>query len=148
MLLRLFWRSRMIVPDGPTSLPAAINLVSQLVHYVLYFGVILVAFLGWANAPSRGWPVKLFGFIPLPPIMPKGSDLGIDLAMFIIFSQRRSVRHRYPRCGGFVPHGQSQGPASTANDLALGPQSMMSLGSTFVDMSVSVASRLFRASLN
>lgn len=76
MLLRLFWRSRMIVPDAPTSLPAAINLVSQLVHYVLYFGVILVAFLGWANAPSRGWPVKLFGFIPLPPIMPKGSDLG------------------------------------------------------------------------
>ena len=79
MLLRLVTRVRTTVPEPPSSLPGILQRVSRLTHYALYFGVILVALLGWANASSRGWNVKLFGLIPLPGIMPKGSSLGHQL---------------------------------------------------------------------
>ena len=79
MLLRLGWRARMAVPAAPANLPRPLQLMARLVHYILYFGVIIIAVLGWANASSRGWNVKLLGFIPLPPIMPKGSSLGHQL---------------------------------------------------------------------
>lgn len=79
MLLRLGWRTRMAVPAAPTNIPQPLQLLARLVHYVLYFGIVLVALLGWANASSRGWHLKLLGFIPLPSIMPKGSSLGHQL---------------------------------------------------------------------
>lgn len=79
MLLRLVARVRTSVPAPPPSLPGILQRVSSVTHYALYFGVILVALLGWANASSRGWNIKLFGLIPLPSIMPKGSRLGHQL---------------------------------------------------------------------
>ena len=79
MILRLIWRARSPVPGAPDNLPTVLQWVSRITHYVLYLGVILVALLGWANASSRGWNVKLFGFIPLPSIMPQGSNLGHKL---------------------------------------------------------------------
>jgi len=41
--------------------------------------LIVLPLLGWANASARGWAVKLFGIVPLPPLMPKGSALGHSL---------------------------------------------------------------------
>jgi cytochrome b561 len=79
MLLRLAWRTRVTVPEAIPNVPRPLQLLSGLVHYVLYFGVILIAILGWANASSRGWQVKLSGLIPLPAIMPHGSSVGHQL---------------------------------------------------------------------
>jgi len=76
MVLRLVWRTTNSVPPVPANLSRPLQLVSQITHYLLYFGVLLVAVLGWANASSRGWHIKLFGFVPLPSIMPVGSSLG------------------------------------------------------------------------
>lgn len=79
MVLRLAWRTKVSVPEPPSNLPRALQILSRVVHYALYFGVVLVALLGWANASSRGWQVKLLGFIPLPSLLPHGSSLGHQL---------------------------------------------------------------------
>jgi cytochrome b561 len=41
--------------------------------------LIALPLLGWANASSRGWSVRLFGVVPLPPLAPNGSALGPSL---------------------------------------------------------------------
>ncbi|HJP68916.1 MAG TPA: cytochrome b [Sphingomicrobium sp.] len=79
MVARLSWRTRVTVPEPPASLPPLLQSLSRLVHYMLYFGLVLVALLGWANASSRGWHIKFLGFVPLPAIMPSGSSLGRQL---------------------------------------------------------------------
>lgn len=79
MVVRLAWRARSSLPSAPGGVPPALQAVSRVTHYALYFGVLLVAMLGWANASSRGWHVKLLGFVPLPRIMHQGSKLGHSL---------------------------------------------------------------------
>jgi cytochrome b561 len=76
MILRVVWRARSAVPQSPAGVPQALQMLSRVMHYVLYIAVLLVAVLGWANASSRGWHLKVFGFVPLPSIMRQGSSLG------------------------------------------------------------------------
>lgn len=76
MIARVAWRAGSAVPMAPANLPKAAQILSRVTHYILYFAVIFVAILGWANASSRGWHLKLFAFVPLPSIMHQGSALG------------------------------------------------------------------------
>lgn len=39
----------------------------------------VVPVLGWANASSRGWSVKLLGVLPYPDIAPVGSSVGHEM---------------------------------------------------------------------
>jgi cytochrome b561 len=77
MLLRLIWRMTHPAPPAPSDLPRSLQLVSRATHYLLYATLIALPFGGWANASARGWPVKLFGAIPLPALAPKGSAWGL-----------------------------------------------------------------------
>jgi cytochrome b561 len=77
MLVRLGWRMTHPAPPAPGDLPHSLKLVSRATHYLLYGLLIALPFGGWANASARGWPVKLFGAIPLPPLSPKGSGWGM-----------------------------------------------------------------------
>jgi cytochrome b561 len=76
MLVRLLWRWTHPAPPPPAKLSPLLRAVSRLTHYLLYLLLIVLPLLGWANASSRDWPVRLFGFIQLPRLMPAGSHLG------------------------------------------------------------------------
>jgi len=79
MLVRLGWRLTHSVPPAPSDLPRSLALLSRITHYLLYAVLIVLPLLGWANASARGWAVRLFGVVPLPPLTAKGSALGHQL---------------------------------------------------------------------
>ncbi len=74
--LRFVWRLTHPAPSPPSDLPTALALVSRATHYGLYALLFVLPLIGWANASARDWPVKLFGFIPLPHLVQAGSPLG------------------------------------------------------------------------
>ena len=74
MAARVDWRITLQPP--PDSLPPMLSTVSRLTHFLLYTALIVVPLLGWDNASSRSWKVKLFGTIDLPALTPTGSALG------------------------------------------------------------------------
>ena len=79
MVVRLAWRLTHPAPPAPADLPPALATLSRVTHYLLYAILIVLPVLGWANASSRGWEVKLFGIVPLPAMTEKGSKLGHTL---------------------------------------------------------------------
>jgi cytochrome b561 len=91
MLVRLGWRAVSYVPPPPLDLPPALRTLSRLTHFLLYGLLIVLPLLGWINASARGWDVRLFGFIPLPGLVPSGSpwgleagDIHMDLALVLL----------------------------------------------------------------
>ena len=79
MIVRLAWRLTHSAPPAPADLAPALATLSRVTHYLLYSVLIVLPILGWANASARGWAVKLFGVVPLPALMAKGSALGHSL---------------------------------------------------------------------
>ena len=76
MLLRLAWRLTHTPPPPPRDIPVALQILSRLTHWLLYGILIVLPVLGWINASSRGYPVLLFGAIPLPQLVPTGDPFG------------------------------------------------------------------------
>ncbi len=77
-LLRLFWRlSHRAPPD--LFMPRWQAIAANSTHKLLYVVLIVLPLMGWANASSRGWDVKLLGTIPLPALAPRGSDWGHEM---------------------------------------------------------------------
>lgn len=76
---RLAWRATHPVPPPPERLAPSLKLLSRMTHYLLYAILIVLPLLGWANASARGWPIDLFGFVPMPQLVPAGSALGMTL---------------------------------------------------------------------
>ena len=79
MAVRAIWRLTHPEPPPPATISQALQVVSRLTHVALYSLLVALPLLGWANASSRGWPVRLFGVIPLPPMSSTGSSLGHSL---------------------------------------------------------------------
>jgi cytochrome b561 len=79
MLVRLGWRAISAVPAAPANLAPALRLLSRVTHFLLYGILIVLPLLGWIYASSRGWAVRVFGVIPLPPLVPSGSRWGDDM---------------------------------------------------------------------
>lgn len=75
-LARLAWRLSHKPPPPPRGLVPALQKLSRLTHALLYALLIVLPLMGWANASARGWAIKLFGIVPLPPLVPTGSALG------------------------------------------------------------------------
>lgn len=78
-LLRLVWR----LAHRPPPLPAAIELAmpawQRLAHHATHHGLYLLFFavplLGWAYSSAAGFPVVLFGWLPLPDFVPASPAL-------------------------------------------------------------------------
>jgi len=78
-LLRLLWRLTHRPPELPPSVAAAMPRWQHRIHhgthlglYVLFFAVPLV---GWAYSSAAGFPVVLFGVLPLPDFVPADKAL-------------------------------------------------------------------------
>jgi len=78
-VLRLLWRWAKRPPALPASIEAAMPRWQQLAHrgthvglYALFFAVPLV---GWAYSSAAGFPIVLFGQLPLPDFVPVNPDL-------------------------------------------------------------------------
>ena len=78
-LLRLVWR----LTHRPPALPAAIvskmpgwqTLVHSATHMALYALFFVVPLIGWAYSSAAGFPVVLFGVLPLPDFVSPDKDL-------------------------------------------------------------------------
>lgn len=79
VVLRLLWRLTHPAPAPLGNMPQWQASLYRLVHGLLYFILVVDPVLGWGNASSRGYPVSLFGVIPLPALFEKGSRVGHEL---------------------------------------------------------------------
>lgn len=75
MLVRLGYRLTHSVPETPKDSPRWERAAALATHYAFYFFLIVMPIAGWAWASAKGWPITIFGFIPLPHILPEGSPL-------------------------------------------------------------------------
>jgi cytochrome b561 len=74
-VLRLIWR--VTHPVSPESyLPDWQRLSSELVHWLLYLVVLATTLSGWLFESARGWSISLYGIVPLPRLVEKGSRIG------------------------------------------------------------------------
>lgn len=77
VVLRIVWR--LTHRPVPVVLSPFHNFVSHVTHGLLYLALVVVPVLGWANASSRGWSVRLFGVLPYPAISSVGSPVGHEM---------------------------------------------------------------------
>ena len=77
MAVRIVWRLTHRPP--PEALSPLLRVVSRMTHFFLYTALVVVPMLGWANASSRGWTVKLLGLVPYPSLTPAGSAFGHEI---------------------------------------------------------------------
>lgn len=78
VLLRLCWRVTHAPPQLP-ALPSWQRRLSRATHLMLYVLLIAMPLAGWGAAAARGWTVRAFGLLPLPPLVPFHSTLGFTL---------------------------------------------------------------------
>ncbi len=64
-LLRLLWRLRHRPPPAP-AMPAWQRRTAQATHGLLYLLFFAVPLAGWGYSSAAGFPVVLFGVLPLP----------------------------------------------------------------------------------
>jgi cytochrome b561 len=78
-LLRLIWRATHRPPALPPAIEAAMpawqRFAHHATHHLLYALVVLVPLLGWAYSSAAGFPVVLFGVLPLPDFVPVDKSL-------------------------------------------------------------------------
>ena len=74
-LIRLALRRYYGAPALPADLPAPIKLAAESSQYVLYALMIGMPLIGWGMLSAASHPVRLFGSVDLPPIMPVNANL-------------------------------------------------------------------------
>lgn len=74
IFIRVVWRLTHSPP--PSRLTPLLRFLSEATHFLLYAALVVTPLLGWANASSRGWGVRILNIIPLPALTAKGSSLG------------------------------------------------------------------------
>ncbi|WP_374709886.1 cytochrome b [Paraburkholderia sp. DD10] len=75
--LRIVWR--LTHSPAPADVSPSLRIVSNVTHGLLYLALVIVPVLGWANASSRDWLIKLFGVLPYPAIAPVGSPVAHEM---------------------------------------------------------------------
>jgi cytochrome b561 len=78
VVLRIVWRVTHRPPPAPPQ-PLWQQRLAGLTHVALYLTLILMPLAGWASASARGWPVRGFGVVPLPALVPQGKRIGFLL---------------------------------------------------------------------
>ena len=76
--LRLLWR---LMKKPPADLPAPKwqHLAAHVTHWALYALFFAVPLVGWAYSSAAGFPIVLFGVLPLPDFVAKNRELAETL---------------------------------------------------------------------
>ena len=78
-VLRLVWRLTHRPPTLPhaieSAMPAWQRVAHHGTHHALYALFFVVPLLGWAYSSAAGFPIVLFGVLPLPDFVPASKDL-------------------------------------------------------------------------
>ena len=80
VLLRIVWRLKHRPPPPPPS-PAWQRRLAAATHFLLYLTLILMPLAGWASASAHGYPVRAFGILSLPALVPYRAHIGFILGM-------------------------------------------------------------------
>lgn len=67
--LRLLWRL-VQRPPAPLPMPGWQHAVAQGTHHLLYVLFFAVPLVGWAYSSAAGFPIVVFGVLPLPDFVP------------------------------------------------------------------------------
>jgi cytochrome b561 len=78
-VLRLVWRFSHRPPVLPAvianNMPAWQHWAQEITHYALYALFFVVPLMGWAYSSAMGFPIMLFGTIPLPDLLAVNKEL-------------------------------------------------------------------------
>ncbi len=78
VLFRVVWRLTHR-PPPPPPMPAWQRHLAGVTHFLLYAALILMPLTGWASASARNWPVRAFGVLRLPALVPYRAHIGFRL---------------------------------------------------------------------
>jgi cytochrome b561 len=68
---RILWRMVHGSPALPATLPKLQRIVSKIVHFGLYAGLLSMAVSGYVRVIAGGFPIELLNAIGVPPLLPK-----------------------------------------------------------------------------
>lgn len=86
LLLRLSWRLLHRPPLPPAECPPWQRRLALVTHFALYAVLIVVPLSGWASASARNWPVRAFGLIPFPVLLPYSSRIASALGNVHVYA--------------------------------------------------------------
>lgn len=75
-LLRLVWRWLHPPPPLPAGMPGWERLAARASHYGLYVLLLAMPLTGWLMSSAGGFPVMLYGVLPLPDLV--GRDKALE----------------------------------------------------------------------
>jgi cytochrome b561 len=80
-LMRLVYRRRHPPPPLPADTPAAIRFAAHATHVALYVLLLTLPVIGFLATNAWGFPLSVFGVVPLPSPVGKDEELAKALAL-------------------------------------------------------------------
>ncbi len=125
-LIRLVVRLRCHAPPLPADLPKLLKLGAHLSHYALYALMIAMPLIGWGMLSAAAYPVKLWGGVYLPSILPQSDRLhtvlwnahfylAFLLYLVVLMHVAAALFHAFIRRDGVF---EAMGPALTRDEVA------------------------------
>ena len=71
ILLRALWRIFARTPEMPRHWPEAERAIALHTHRFIYFLLVVVVASGYTRVMADGYPIELFDWIGIPPLLPK-----------------------------------------------------------------------------
>ena len=112
--LRLLWRLTHTPPPLPNSAaPAWQARASHMAHGLLYALFFAVPLSGWAYSSAAGFPIVLFGVLPLPDLLAKNRELSeaikplhqwfaYGLAAVVVIHIAAAIKHQWLDRDGLI----------------------------------------------
>jgi cytochrome b561 len=75
-VIRIYWRITHRPPAMPEHMVKWEKLAAHAMHHALYLLILIVPVTGWMMSSAKGFPVVLFGVLPLPDLVGKNKELG------------------------------------------------------------------------
>lgn len=105
-LIRLLWRLTHPAPALPASMPRWEQLAAKSSHHLLYLLMFLLPLSGYLYSLAAGYPIVLFGWLPLPVLFGKAPEwspileqthqlLAYALAALVVMHGAAALKHHW-----------------------------------------------------